>query len=207
VRNSGSDSLPKSLCNLVNLAFSTYTSDKSDHHLEQLFKLLRQLSRSITWNLLHSPNDEVAEEAAEHVVLVLESFKDNSSFSTWAWTIIQNHIKDWLDSNSSRTRAELSTEHLPPEDFQALSYDPHKEGYCRFFDLRRALEALPRANRVVVNLVLKGYTFEEVGEKLSIPVTTAYARWTSALRALKNSRRPSTKKSAKNPSKESEWKA
>lgn len=204
----GSDSLPKSLCNLVDLSYSTYTSDKSDHNLNRLFQSLRQLSRSITWNILHSPNDEAAEEAAENVVLSLARFGGTSNFSTWAWSVIQNHIKNWLDQNSRRNRAEVSTEHLPSEDFQALSYDPNTEYHDRAA-LRAALADLPRANRVVVNLVLQGYTFAEVAEKLSLPLGTAHARWASALRALEKTRRTSTKNPTKKATKETDeakWK-
>lgn len=193
-----------SLSNLVDSAYSTYTADKTEESLSALFKILRQLSRSITWNILHGPNDEVAEEAAENVILALSSFVGNSQFSTFAHSVIQNHIKSWLESNSRRNRAEVSTEHLPSDDFQALSYDPHTEYFDRAA-LRAALETLPRANRVVVNLVLKGYTFAEIADQLSLPLQTAHGRWASALKSLQK-RTGTQEKPRQNQTKESQWK-
>lgn len=197
--------LSKSLCSHLDSAYSDYVADQSDHNLNRLFQATRQLSRSITWNILHGANDEVAEEGAENVVLALSGFAGGSLFSTFAWSVIANHIRNWLDQNSRRNRVEISTEHLPQEDFAALAYDPNKD-YHDKAALRAALDALPRPNRVVVNLVLKGYTFSEIAKQLAIPLTTAHARWARALNVLEKNRRSSTKVSASPLTKESKWK-
>lgn len=150
--------------------------------------------------LTRNPDDaeDVVAEAVERAWARLDELRDPGQLEGWLFRILNNtFISAW---RRRRCRQDLETE-LEPDDsgesetggfslFQQLHQpfllwwgtpEHHViEGLLRA-DIRRAIDALPDAFRMIVVLVeIQGYTYREVSEMLGVPLGTVRSRLSRA---------------------------
>jgi RNA polymerase sigma-70 factor (ECF subfamily) len=121
---------------------------------------------------------DLAQEALIKVYRSIGSFRFQSSFSTWLYSIVKNVFLDAYKSRASRERA-LET---PIEDEEHhLSEAAYAEERLLKQDerraLHRALRCVPETYRtVVVMFDVQGLSYDEIARVLRVPVGTVKSR-------------------------------
>ena len=128
----------------------------------------------------HSPDEarDLTQEALIKVYRSIGSFRFQSAFSTWLYSIVKNVFLDAYKSRAARERA-LET---PIEDeIHHLAEAAHAEEQLLRQDDRRALlkaiRRVPVAYRTVVMMFdVQGLSYDEIARALSVPVGTVKSR-------------------------------
>jgi RNA polymerase sigma-70 factor (ECF subfamily) len=126
---------------------------------------------------------DVAQEALIKVYRSIGSFRFQSSFSTWLFSIVRNVFLDHYKSRSSRQRAlETPLDSDPELGLTELRDEAaHAEERLLREDERRALWAalrgVPVAYRMVVVMFdVQGMSYDEIARSLELPVGTVKSR-------------------------------
>jgi len=125
--------------------------------------------------------DDIAQHVMVSVFLKLDTFRQESAFSTWFYTITTNAIRMYIRSDK-RARLLLSGDGcLPTETLSTQDYDSpdaifdYEEGRGLVYD---AIRALPEIYQEVITLWASGLSLleiqEEVGESRSTVKTRIY---------------------------------
>lgn len=123
--------------------------------------------------------DDLAQEALVKVYKSLRSFRFQSAFQTWLYTVVRNAFYDATRSRAGRERSR--EEPLEQEHAKAPSgAESADEGLMRAQErdrLWRALRALPAEFRTAVVLFdVEGHSYEEVADIEGVPVGTVKSR-------------------------------
>ena len=145
--------------------------------------------------------DEVQSEAIIGLLKAHDSFDTtrNVTFGAFAKTVIQNHLRDFFNrqslhssiftsahsqKNQTETEADFFSNLIPLDQI-----DPSRESYRN--EVRKALaeglSQLGENQRIVMEMVSKGYSFSEIAEKLTISKQAAQQAAQRAKENLKNS--------------------
>ncbi len=119
-------------------------------------------------------------------------FKNESLPTTWLYRILVNCVRDWI-----RRRAVREKESLMDEWGLVACNKPgveeNMDRKAQLEQIRHSIENLPEKIRsAFVATVIDGYTYEEAGELLSVPVGTIASRVSESRRLLRNSLMPSS---------------
>ncbi len=160
--------------------------DNSEILTEQLLTLLprlRRFARTLTGNMADA--DDVVQTAVEKVIRNMHSWQEGTHFDRWVMTITKNC---WLDDRRS-ARVKMPHDDVS-ERLDIIGEDGRDivEKRTRQAELRRAVDALPTDQRVVVALIMiEGYSYRETAEELDIPLGTVMSRLARARGTLLNS--------------------
>jgi RNA polymerase sigma-70 factor (ECF subfamily) len=142
-------------------------------YLPQVRRFARAFARS------DADADDLAQEALVKVYKSLRSFRFQSAFKTWLYSVVRNVF---LDAARSRAGKERSQEQPLPEDHaQVPSTAPSADEGLAQAEQRqriwRALRELPAEFRTAVVLFdVEGHTYEEVAAIEGVPVGTVKSR-------------------------------
>ncbi|QSQ23299.1 sigma-70 family RNA polymerase sigma factor [Pyxidicoccus parkwayensis] len=142
-------------------------------HMPQVRRFARAFATS------EADVDDLAQEALVKVYKSLRSFRFQSSFKTWLYSVVRNAFFDATRSRAGRERTleeplEVEHAHAPsgavPAD-EGIAQAEEKER------LWRALRALPVEFRTAVVLFdVEGYSYDEVAAIEGVPVGTVKSR-------------------------------
>lgn len=138
--------------------------------------------------------EDLAQEVFFKVYKSIRKFDQKRSFSTWIFTIANNHCIDYLrkkrlqavsldvplfpHSDGKEIRLEIPDEEYEPE--QVFERTHAQE------EVLKAIDSLPEQYSLVLKLRhLKGYTYEEIGAILDLPLGTIKSRIYRARKELK----------------------
>lgn len=138
--------------------------------------------------------EDLAQEVFFKVYKSLRKFDQKRNFSTWIYTIAHNQCIDYL--RKKRLQAvSLDVPLFPSDDGREVrieipdeEYEPEQvyERTAEQEEIIQAMESLPEQYSLVLKLRhLKGYSYEEIGEILSLPLGTIKSRIYRARRELK----------------------
>jgi RNA polymerase sigma-70 factor (ECF subfamily) len=137
------------------------------------------------------PHDaqDLAQEALVKVYRSLGSFRFQSAFSTWLYSIVRNTYLDAIKSRAGRER--MLEDKLDERDAEALRELSTAEDRLLQKESRRALftalRQIPLAFRVVVAMAdVQGMGYDEIATALDIPVGTVKSRLKRGRDALKD---------------------
>lgn len=142
-------------------------------HLSQVRRFARAFSRS------DADADDLAQEALVKVYKSLRSFRFQSAFKTWLYSVVRNVF---LDATRSRAGRERSQEDPLPENHAQLpsSAEPADEGLARAEERQRIWRALrelpPEFRTAVVLFDVEGHTYDEVAAIEGVPIGTVKSR-------------------------------
>ena len=132
---------------------------------------------------------DLAQEALVKVYKSLGSFRFQSAFSTWLYSIVKNTYLDVIKSRAGRERAledpltDHDVEHLR-DVATAEERLLQKESRRALF---RALREVPIAFRAVVTMAdMQGMGYEEIAIALDVPIGTVKSRLKRGRDALKD---------------------
>jgi RNA polymerase sigma-70 factor (ECF subfamily) len=131
---------------------------------------------------------DLAQEALIKVYRSIGSFRFQSSFSTWLFSVVRNTFLDAYKSRASRERA-LETS-LDGEAHHLAEAALAEERLLRQDDRRavwRALRRVPVAYRMVVVMFdVQGFAYDEIAQILKVPVGTVKSRLKRGRDALRD---------------------
>ncbi|RUO87122.1 sigma-70 family RNA polymerase sigma factor [Corallococcus sp. AB018] len=142
-------------------------------HLPRVRRFARAFAAS------DSDVDDLAQEALVKVYKNLRSFRFQSAFQTWLYSVVRNAFYDATRSRAGRERSR--EEPLEQEHTKAASdAESADEGMMRAQErdrLWRALRGLPPEFRTAVVLFdVEGHSYEEVADIEGVPVGTVKSR-------------------------------
>jgi RNA polymerase sigma-70 factor (ECF subfamily) len=132
---------------------------------------------------------DLAQEALVKVYRSLGSFRFQSAFSTWLYSIVKNAYLDAVKSRAGRERAleEPLTEREVAELHDVTTAEERLLAKESRHALMRALRQVPVAYRTVVALAdVQGLGYEEIAGALGVPVGTVKSRLKRGRDALKD---------------------
>jgi RNA polymerase sigma-70 factor (ECF subfamily) len=132
---------------------------------------------------------DLAQDALVKVYKSLGSFRFQSAFSTWLYSIVKNTYLDAVKSRAGRERAleEPLTERDVAELHEAATAEERLLAKESRRTLLRALRQVPVAYRSVVALAdVQGLGYEEIAGALGVPVGTVKSRLKRGRDALKD---------------------
>ena len=157
---------------------------------ERFEQLVTPLEKQVYFTCFHMMgNREDAEDCAQEALLKayrnLDSFRAQSRFSTWLYTLVTRVCLDAL----RKKKDEYSLDLLREEGFEPASEEAeaylHLEEKERKMILKKAVSQLPLDFRAAVVLVdLQGLPYQEASEVLNIPEGTLKSRVSRARKAL-----------------------
>jgi RNA polymerase sigma-70 factor (ECF subfamily) len=142
-------------------------------HLPQVRRFARTFARS------EADADDLAQEALVKVYKSLRSFRFQSTFKTWLYSVVRNVF---LDAARSRAGRERSQEGPLPTDQARLpsTAEPADEGLARAEERQRTWRALrelsPEFRTAVVLFDVEGHTYEEVAAIEGVAIGTVKSR-------------------------------
>lgn len=105
-------------------------------------------------------------------------FADGSNFGAWVYTIMRNkYINDY---NKQRRRVEIDREDAITN--ATAEYTP--EDWAQLQNIKAMFDALPEYFRIPMKMHVAGFKYEEIADKLHIPIGTVKSRIFIARRRL-----------------------
>jgi RNA polymerase sigma-70 factor (ECF subfamily) len=157
---------------------------------EELIKEYRTYVYNIAYRMMGNTYDadDMAQEALIKAFKSIHQFKANAKFSTWLYRIVMNTCKDEL-----RKRKDVT---VPLEEQLDALADDKEEKYDPLIiyekkelkgKIQMALNKLSNDGKEVIVLRdIMGYSYDEIGEMLEIPIGTVRSRISRNRIMLKN---------------------
>ncbi len=148
---------------------------------------------NIAYGMLSDREDayDAAQETFVRVYRNIESFKEQSSFSTWLYRITANVCSDILRKRKKHANV-LSINGMSDglKDFDVRDESPTPEDVAELDERQRAVRAaiaeLREEYRAVITLCdVEGMSYDEISRILSLPTGTVKSRINRARNALK----------------------
>jgi RNA polymerase sigma-70 factor (ECF subfamily) len=156
-------------------------------------RLIMQFQTKIqTFAFAFTGSEDTAQDLAQEAVLKvyksLHSFRFQSAFTSWLYSIVRNSFRDGMRSRAGRERA--LEEPLTARDTAALRDLSTAEERLLQKESRRslfrALRQLPVAYRAVVMMAdVQGLGYDEIAAALDVPVGTVKSRLNRGREALR----------------------
>lgn len=158
----------------VNPAFETWKSSMGpakDSALNELVRCLRKHARAVSWNQVPARlREQVVDAAVWRAVKNLEKFNQLSKFSTWFHRIVINETNRAL-------RKEQDCLEVPLDDSHDAGHEPSPRLDAKIqVDVLRA--GRDDSDRALLDMVLGGLSFEEIGQVVGVSAVAARVRWT-----------------------------
>jgi RNA polymerase sigma-70 factor (ECF subfamily) len=147
-----------------------------------LLPRLRRFAASLTGN--PSDADDLVQDTVERALRNFHRWQEGTRLDSWMYRIAQNL---WIDAvRARRRRPTVNVD--PPGAAIAIDGVRAMEAKLIFTETCRALDKLPREQRVVVALVLiEGLSYREAAEILDLPMGTVTSRLARARDTLSQS--------------------
>ncbi|MCX5747568.1 MAG: sigma-70 family RNA polymerase sigma factor [Proteobacteria bacterium] len=164
--------------------------DRDERAFRELLALHRDRVFNITYRMLgnRAEAEDVAQEVFITVFKTIESFREQSKFSTWLYRVAVNHCKNrikYLARRHDRDRDELDeTQHGTPSSTNGAIGTPTRPAPDRALEgaqmeklLEAAIASLDEEQRVVVVLRdIEDLSIEEICEITGLPDGTVKSR-------------------------------
>lgn len=156
---------------------------------ELLIKGYRQYVYNIALRMMGNPHDaeDMAQESLIKAFKKIHQFKADSKFSTWLYRIVMNTCKDELRKNKDNLASldeAINTKHLEDDTHDPLLIYEKIELKER---IERALNKLSGDGKEIIILRdIMGYSYDEIGDILEIPIGTVRSRINRNRITLKN---------------------
>lgn len=147
--------------------------------LDELFMFTKEQMYFVAYRYLRDKSKipEVLNDSYFKIYRASASYKPSQSARNWMYTIVKNTALTYTRKDISLGEEELT-------DVSSFSCDFVEECIDNL-SLKTALDKLDKESRTVI--VMKfwgGYTFDEISKEMSLPLTTLYGRYKTALKTV-----------------------
>lgn len=146
---------------------------------EQCILLENRLLRRAIW--LTSDKDKAKDLLQTTKLLAFSNitkYKDGTNFKAWIKTIMYNSFVSEYRKKNRRKKINLPMQKIPPNQ------DPVEDKFL-LRDIQAIIEDLKKIYQVPFVLLYKGYSYQEISERLSLPLGTVKSRIYTARRILR----------------------
>lgn len=144
---------------------------------------LKGFALKLTKNL--NDSEELVQEAMIKAFRSRHTFKPGSNFKNWAFTIVKNTFITQYNKRKRRNVVET-----PVDELHYLLTDTTRNAALSTLNvgaLWENIQQLSTKSKEPLTLSIKGYRYDEIAEKLNIPIGTVKSRINFARTKLKNS--------------------
>lgn len=137
--------------------------------------------------LTHDVNnaEDLVQETALRAFRSFHTFRRNSNFRSWSFTILRNLFIDSYNNNKKRALIDEDIEMVRfnlPNEFRV---DNEAISNLEYENIVNCLEGLSSSLKAPLLLFTQGYKYEEIAERLNIPLGTVKSRINYARKNLK----------------------
>lgn len=122
--------------------------------------------------------EDMVQEIFLHILISLDKYKGNSSFSTYVYTVMGNRIADY---HRKRFRRNARAATVSIYSVPSPTYDPWVAKTSEIL-VRQLLSNTSEKNVEVVSLYLQGDGWQEIATKLDISYEAVRSRWRRVVR-------------------------
>lgn len=161
----------------------------------QLVELYKDRAVNFAYRMLKDMHDaeDASQEAFLKVFDKIDTFRQESSFSTWFYTILSNICRDILRKKSKRPQTvSIHQANRDEEDFELQlkdsSFEPHENLVKKnaLLSLDKALAQISAEHREVIVLRdIEGFDYEKIAQILNISLGTVKSRLSRARLSLR----------------------
>ena len=142
-----------------------------EQHVVKLQNALLGFAKSLTHN-----EDEAKDLLQETSLKALSNkamYDDSGSIKSWLYTIMRNLFLNWRRHSSRQEALPIDFEIPDTDDVQSGI-----EGEDSFSttDVQRIMDLLSIDNRILFGLYLQGYRYDEIADRLQMPLGTVKVR-------------------------------
>lgn len=146
-----------------------------DHYYPTLFKMAFHLCGH------REDAEDITQMASLKIAQNIASFRGESKFTTWAYTIVLNTFRDWTDSRNNTGKGRVDIVDVEMK----LAAPDNPEQAAQTNDKIRMLAALPDAEREAVVLVFgQGFSHKEAANMIGCAESTVSWRVHEARKKL-----------------------
>ncbi len=151
--------------------------DSFDVLMRRYYQTIRAFSYRISGNV---DADDITQEALIKIAKSIRSYRGDSKFSSWCYTIVVNVARDFARSRARKQRIEDRAEG------EIIHAEHSYADSRRSKEVREALVSLNESERVCVVLsIFEGLSHREIGDILGCAETTVSWRIFKAKKTLK----------------------
>lgn len=145
---------------------------------------VRQVIKSVT----NEHNEDLEQEVYLRVYKNSEKYSPTGSFKSWICTIARNISKDYLKSASYRYEKPADEE----DDYKIVSIKDKKASPESEFEIKQRQKKIssainnlkPKLKEVIILCEVEGLSYEQISEKLNVPLGTVKSRIYNAKKEL-----------------------
>ncbi|MBQ8887796.1 MAG: RNA polymerase sigma factor [Candidatus Gastranaerophilales bacterium] len=155
--------------------------------MKSIIEQYRNNIRKIISSMTGSQNEDIEQEVYIRTWKNIDKYKENGKFKSWVSTITANLCRDYMKSSYFRHSQNTVTE----ED-DLIQIRDEKESiedtFIRKQRQKRIMDAIdtlkPKFREVVIMYEMQDMSYEEISEKLKVPVGTVRSRLFNARKEL-----------------------
>ena len=145
---------------------------------QEIAALYDRLVRQAKFYYPHSMDNalDLCNDTVEKMLRNKDKFEEGSNLLGWGLTIMRNlFINEYRRSSRQGFVVESETEGA--DIFGRLElYAPDTDDLSKVLDIREAIDALPEGERIAMNYLICGYTYERMAEIFGVPLGTVKSR-------------------------------
>ena len=130
--------------------------------------------------------EDLVQETALKAFKGKHTFKSGTSFKSWAFTILRN---TFITKYNKKKRRNVIAAHVEDMEFaveKRIIAHNDGESVLRMNEIRKSIDSLSYKTRLPILMHFEGYQYDEIAERLDIPVGTVKSRINYARTKLKN---------------------
>ena len=147
----------------------------------------KQNVRNIIRMITKETNEDLEQEVFVKVWKNQDKYEERGNFKTWINTIAKNLSKDYLKSADRRVQQNSTADEEVINSIRDNKVTPDSALISKIRQKRiiQAIDSLkPKFKEVIMLSEIEGYTYEQIAEKLQVPIGTVKSRIYNAKQEL-----------------------
>ena len=156
-------------------------------NFKEIIENNKQNVRNIIRLITKETNEDLEQEVFVKVWKNQDKYDEKGNFKTWINTIAKNLSKDYLKSADRRVQTNSTTDEEVINSIKDNKVTPEGAFMAKLRQKRiiKAIDSLkPKLKEVIMLYDIEGYSYEQIAEKLNVPVGTVKSRIYNAKKEL-----------------------
>lgn len=156
-------------------------------NFKEIIESNKQNVRNIIRLITKETNEDLEQEVFVKVWKNQDKYEEKGNFKTWINTIAKNLSKDYLKSADKKVQINSTADEEVLNSIKDNKSTPDGTLMAKIRQKRiiQAIDALkPKLKEVIMLYDIEGYSYEEIAEKLNVPMGTVKSRIYNAKKEL-----------------------